>query len=111
MFFQKETKSDTIIKDKNDVFYFIVPDSLKKRISVLVENGRLQTTHNDSLVKLNYLAGLKYETFFQKSEKGKQELKTLINGATEYPKQNILLEVLDKETGKVMLKNSFFYVK
>jgi len=111
VFFQKGTKSDTIIKNKNDVFYFIVPDSLKNRISVLVENGQLQTTSNDSLVKLNYLFGMKYETFFQKNGNGEQKLRTLTNGATEHPRQNILLEVLDRKTGNMILKNTFFYLE
>lgn len=110
LFFQKEIKSDSIIKDKNDVFYLIVPDSLKKSISILVENGRVELTENDSLVKLNYLFGLKYESLFQKNvATNKLELKTFINGATNYLRQGIMFEIIDTKTGKVILKNTFFY--
>ncbi|MBX3164281.1 MAG: hypothetical protein KF900_07345 [Bacteroidetes bacterium] len=110
LFFQKGAKSDSIIKNQNDVFYLIVPDSLKKSISILVENGQIHATNNDSLVKLNYLFGLKYESLFQKNAAtDKPELKTFINGGTNYLKQTITLEITDTKTGTLLLKNSFFY--
>jgi len=110
LFFQKGVKSDTIIKNKNDVFYLSVPDSLESSISIQVENGRLEPLAKDTLIKLVYLKGLKYESLFLRTEgKRSSEFKTLINGASELENSLIRIRLFDRRSGKVILENLFFY--
>lgn len=116
-FYNKGIKTDTVIKTTNDLFYLVVPDSLKKHIVVYVENGKLVKTTNDSLVKLNYMQGLKYESQFVISEvaeapqklKKEFELISLINGASSYEKNKILIQIINKKEEKVVIENVFFY--
>lgn len=116
-FFPKGANKDSIVKNSNDLFYLVVPDSLKKHIVVYVENGKLVKTTNDSLVKLNYMQGLKYESQFVISEvteapkkiKKEFELISLINGASSYQKNKILIQIINKKEEKVLIENVFFY--
>lgn len=116
-FFPKGQNKDSIVKNSNDLFYLVVPDSLKKHIVVYVENGKLIKTTNDSLVKLNYMQGLKYESQFVISEvaeapkkiKKEFELISLINGASSYEKNKILIQIINKKEEKVVIENVFFY--
>lgn len=116
-FFPKSENKDSIVKNSNDLFYLVVPDSLKKHIIVYVENGKLVKTTNDSLVKLNYMQGLKYESQFVISEvteapkkiKKEFELISLINGASSYEKNKILIQIINKKEEKVVIENVFFY--
>lgn len=123
-FFQKGFKSDTIIKNVSDQFYFLVPDSLKAHISITVENGRLLKTSNDSLLVFDYLSALKYETFYVPIESQQNsvisdkkrsavpknlELKTLINGACERENNTVLIRITNKKEEKLMIENFFYY--
>ena len=116
-FFPKGANTDSVVKNSNDLFYLVVPDSLKKHIVVYVENGKLVKTTNDSLVKLNYTQGLKYESQFVISEvaeapkklKKEFELISLINGASSYEKNKILIQIINKKEEKVVIENIFFY--
>lgn len=118
-FFQKGSKSDSVIKNRNDFFYLVVPDSLKKHIVVYVENGKLIKTTNDSLVKLNYMQGLKYESLFVINEVSEKEdskklkkqfdLISLINGTSSYERNKILIQIINKKEEKVVIENVFFY--
>jgi hypothetical protein len=116
-FFPKGAKTDSVVKNSNDLFYLVVPDSMKKHIVVYVENGKLIKTTNDSLVKLNYMQGLKYESQFVINEvteapkkiKKEYELISLINGASSYEKNKILIQIINKKEEKVVIENVFFY--
>lgn len=118
-FFAKGAKADSVIKNTNDLFYLVIPDSLKKFITVYVENGKLIKTINDSIVKLNYMQGLKYESQFiinevpgdanSKSLKKKFDMISLINGASSYQKNKILVQIINKKEEKVVIENIFFY--
>lgn len=116
-FFQKSANKDSVVNSSNDLFYLVVPDSLKKHIVIYVENGKLIRTSNDSLVRLTYMKGLKYESQFvisemtegQKKLKREFELISLIDGTTTYPKDKLLIQVLNKKEEKVLIENVFFY--
>ena len=118
-FFPKGAKADSVIKNTNDLFYLVIPDSLKKFVTVYVENGKLIKTINDSIVKLNYMQGLKYESQFIINEvhvdanpkilKKKFEMISLINGASSYQKNKILIQIINKKEEKVVIENIFFY--
>lgn len=62
-FFQKG-KVDSVITTSNDLFYLVVPDSLKKSIAVYIENGKMTRSANDSIVQVSYMPGLKYESLY-----------------------------------------------
>jgi hypothetical protein len=121
-FFLKGDKTDTIVKDRSDIFYLLVNDSLKNSFNLCVENGRLVKTSNDSLVKFEYLPGLKYETFYSKRSPGSavdagidkkrppaSELNTMINGTTDRQKNTILIRITDRREEKVLIENLFYY--
>ena len=120
-FFQKGVKSDTIHSDKNQVFYLVIPDSLKNEIVLDVENGLLSKLTNDSLVKFTYLIGLRYECGFRLEESKADPQKdkrttekvgyyTLINGTTEIPKNKIRILAKIKKTNAVVFEALYWYL-
>jgi len=99
---------------------------MKVVFNLSVENGRLTNTKNDSILQLEHMPGLKYETFYVKKEAmqiplngakpsknvvAQLELKTLINGATDKEKNLILIRISNKKEEKVILENSFYYLE
>jgi len=117
-FFPKNSNTDSVVKSKTDIFYLVVPDSLKKFVTVYVENGKLLKTTSDSLVKLNYMPGLKYESQYVINEmpdsgaKGFKkvfDLISLIDGPSSYQKSRILVKIINKKEEKVVIENVFLY--
>jgi hypothetical protein len=119
-FFQKGRPGDTIIKNQNDLFYLLVPDSLKPHIFIFVENGRLLTTGNDSLVRFYFLKGLNYESsyFHEEAETGKPGrpaqkkwvLKNAINGTAPAGQGNkIVIRIWNRREDKMLMENVFYY--
>lgn len=101
LFFQMGTQTDMLIKDKSDLFYIKLPDSLKYQLQITVENAQFKKTANDTLFKLIPIRGMKYshtliDTSFQ----------TLLEG-TCLPSQTIKLEVINTKTKKALLQNKF----
>lgn len=115
-FFQKGQYRDTLQKNQGDVFYLIVPDSLKPYLSIQVDNAQLLKTENDSLVSVNYVKGFNYESLYIAIEpaaktKTKQkafEFKTLVNGVSMVQTNRIEIKFLDKREKSVLLKNTFY---
>jgi hypothetical protein len=114
-FFHKGDKSDTLHKDAENYFYLLVPDSLKKDFSLEVENGQMLATENDSLVKLNYMPGFNYESFYSITDGTKKqkrrgfEFKTAVNGTSVLEHTKISISLINKKTGGLILENTFFY--
>lgn len=107
-FFQKAAQSDTIIKNKTDVFYLLVPDSLKAHLIIASENACISKLTNDSLVLCKYLPGLRYEQYYLLSDEEQVwKYRSGINGAAVVPREKILIQFLDKRTNKVIFENSF----
>ncbi len=101
LFFQTGTQTDILVKDKSDLFYIKLPDSLKHHLQIIVENAQFKRTANDTLFKLIPIRGMKYshtliDTSFQ----------TLVEG-TCLPSQTIKLEVINTKTKKALLQNKF----
>jgi hypothetical protein len=101
LFFQMGSQTDLLIKDKSDVFYIKLPDSLKHQLQIMVENAQFRKTTNDTLFKLIPIKGMKYshtliDTSFQ----------TLLEG-TCTPSQTIKIEVINTKTKKALLQNKF----
>lgn len=119
-FFQKGAASDTIVKNKSDLFYLLVPDSLKPQLAIFVENGRLLATGNDSLVKFDFLKGLNYESGYVAEEpetprrgrpaNKKWILRAAINGtAPAGDADKIVIRVRSRQEENVLIENVFYY--
>ncbi|MBA3679869.1 MAG: hypothetical protein H0W73_01585 [Bacteroidetes bacterium] len=117
-FFPKESKTDSFISTSNDLFYLVVPDSLKRSIAIYVENGKILRSGNDSIVRLSYLPGLKYESLYvikETKDPGDKKLKkefefiSLINGASSYAKNKMLVQIINKNEEKVVIENVYIY--
>ena len=124
LFFQKGSRSDTLLKNRNNLFYMLVPDSLKANVLFSVENGQLIKTTNDSLVQLNYLPGLSYEykyilkiegqsTIFYKSNLPKNlrtkqgQYETLINGTSDFEEGKIRVQIRNTISSKLIDEFTF----
>jgi hypothetical protein len=112
VFFQQGVKKDSISKNNGDVFYLLVPDSLKELVSIAVDNGRLLPTGNDSLVTLSYLPGISYESIYVKEERADRTaattLKTLINGASTLDRNYVRIRILHRIKGE-QLRSTYYY--
>ncbi|MCE3260816.1 MAG: hypothetical protein K0S12_2457 [Bacteroidetes bacterium] len=118
-FFQKGEKSDTIVKNKNDLFYLLVSDTLKSHLIIQIENGRLQKTYNDSLYQLVHIKGISYEAVYEKtpvvldemeSKPGfRYEFKSRINGVPSQPGNVIRVTFRSEKTTKLLPENVFYY--
>ncbi len=101
IFFQKGTKNDTLIKNKTDLFYIKLPDSLRQNIEILVINGQFIKTDNDTIYKLRYVPGMKYS-----HSKPDSIFNTLLEGNCMSTKK-ISIEFINTKTQKSFLKNIF----
>lgn len=116
-FFQKG-KVDSVISPSNDLFYLIVPDSLKRSIAIYIENAKMIRSKNDSLVQLKYMPGLKYESLYiikeskdptDKKLKKEFEFVSLINGSSSYVKNKMLIQIVNKREENVVMENTYIY--
>lgn len=101
LFFQPGTKSDTIIKNKSDLFLIKLPDSLKNNIRIFLKNGQFIATTKDSLYQLRPVPGMKYSHSKQDSI-----FETLVEG--NCPPSNIItIEFINTQTQRRILQNKF----
>lgn len=113
-FFQKGVKSDTIVKGGGDLFYLLVPDSLKNTLSVYTENGQLRPTDNDSLVEFCFLKGYKYESVYARKEtqdlhENKYQVQVLMNGTSEFSKEKVRIQIVNRKNNEVLIENVFYF--
>lgn len=101
LFFQKGIKNDTIIKNKSDLFYIKLPDSLKQNIQIFLKNGQFVKTDNDTLYRLIQIPGMKYS-----HSKPDSVFSTLLEGHCPLSK-NISIEFINTKTQQIFLKNIF----
>ncbi|MES2516037.1 MAG: hypothetical protein V4580_17920 [Bacteroidota bacterium] len=101
LFFQKGIKNDTLIKNKTDLFYIKLPDSLKQQISIYIENGQFTATENDTIYLLRPIKGMKYS-----HSKPDSVFNTLLEGNCN-PSNNIRIEFINTHTQQRFLKNNF----
>ena len=130
-FFQTGAKCDTLKTAEDRLFYFLVPDSLKRFIVLQSENANFATTANDSVLRCNYVPGVRYETFYTevvgelghndvdskfnndlnyalKAKTEKMVLRCGANGAAVVPPKKIQFVIVDKRYDRVILENVFF---
>jgi hypothetical protein len=101
LFFQRGIKTDTIIKNKSDLFYIKLPDSLKKNILIFLKNGQFIKTDTDTLYRLIHISGMKYS-----HSKPDSVFNTLLEGNCT-PSKNISIEFINTKTQGAFLKNIF----
>lgn len=102
LFFQTGTKSDTIARNKGDLFVVHFPDSIRHRLVIHLQNAQLLKTSSDSLFRLAYIPGMKYSL-----SKPDTAYIPLLEGICE-PSKTISIEVKNIPTRKVLLRNTFF---
>ncbi|MBL7919754.1 MAG: hypothetical protein JNJ40_05535 [Bacteroidia bacterium] len=116
-FFPKE-KADSVISSSKNLFYLVIPDSLKRSIAVYIENGKMIRSSNDSIVQVSYMPGLKYESLYVIKEskdpvdnklKKEFEFISLINGSSSYTKNKLLIQIVNKKEEKVVIENVYVY--
>lgn len=106
-FFQKGTSSSVLIPGKTDLFYLLVPDSLKPYLLITSENADLVLQKNDSLVRCQLLPGIRYEHYYRRDDK-RQLIYTIgVNGASVIPHKEVLIQFIDKRTDVLIFKNTF----
>ena len=108
-FFQKTQSSDSLVQGKNDLFYLLVPDTLKPFVSITVENAQLILQDNDSLVLCKHLPGIRYEHYYQRDLEQKLTYKVGVNGAAVVGAEEVVIDFTDKRTGLVIFTNRFRY--
>lgn len=101
LFFQLGDKSDTIIKNKSDLFLIKLPDSLKTNLQIYVKNGQFLKTKSDSIFQLKSIAGMKYSHF-----KSDSIFNTLLEGNCT-PSKTISIDFINTLTQKPILQNKF----
>jgi hypothetical protein len=118
-FFQKGKKSDTIVKNKNDLFYLLASDTLKSNLVIHVENGTLRKSYNDSLYQLVHIKGMSYEAVYEKTPivldelearpALRYELKSRVNGVPSQPGNVIRVTFRSEKITKPLPENVFYY--
>jgi len=101
LFFQLGQKSDTIIKNKSDLFLIKLPDSLKTNIQIFLNNAQFIKTDNDSIYLLKPIAGMRYS-----HSKPDSTFNTLLEGYCN-PSKTVSIEFINTMTQKTFLKNNF----
>ena len=101
LFFQTGVKSDTIIKNKTDLFLIKLPDSLKTNLQIYVNNGQFFKTKSDSIYQLKSIAGMNYS-----HSKPDSIFNTLLEGNCN-PSKTISINIINTLTQKPILQNKF----
>lgn len=101
LFFQLGQKSDTIVKNKSDLFLIKLPDSLKTNIQIFLNNAQFIKTDKDSIYQLKPIAGMKYS-----HSKRDSVFNTLLEGHCTASK-TVSIEFINTMTQKPFLKNKF----
>lgn len=124
-FFQSGVKSDTITKNKGNVFYLKAGKNRKCDLLIEIENAKLTPHKGDSLYQLVRMPGMNYRHRFvcgseQSTDKknGKtqppntavNELKTEVNGAgTNANSSEVRIKFTNLRGDSLLLQNHFYY--
>ena len=116
-FYLKGEKKDSTVSKNNNLFYFVCQESKKKNLLFYIENARIKATDNDSLIRLEYLPGLKYEAWFvnandsteTKDQTEKWVLTSFLNGTSQVQKTQIKVQMHLKKQNEVLLENIYYY--
>lgn len=101
LFFQIGQKSDIIIKNKTDLFFIKLPDSLKNQIQIHINNGQFINTTSKDVYRLIPIIGMKYSHTQQDTM-----LNTLLEGSCT-PSKSINIKLINNINNQLILKNDF----
>ena len=101
LFFQLGQKSDIIIKNKTDLFFIKLPDSLTNQIEIHINNGQFTQTTSSNVYRLIPIIGMKYSHTQQDTV-----LNTLLEGSCTSSK-SINIKLINKIKNQLILKNDF----
>jgi hypothetical protein len=101
LFYQIGIKNDTVLKNKTDLFYIKIPDSLSTHHKIMIENGKFNKTDNVNMYVLVPINGMQYSQTIQDTV-----LETLVEGITNNEKI-IGLTIKNTRTSEVILLNKF----
>jgi len=102
LFFQIGEKNDTIIKNKTDLFFIKLPDSLKNMIKINVENGKFFKSNGENIYKLTYIKNMKYSHTIKDTV-----LESLLEGVSQNSTK-ISVTFKNVKTSQSILNNNFF---
>lgn len=110
-FFQKGKASDTISPGLHDLFYINVSDTLKNDITFWIENAQLQSHSADTLLKIKYIPGLRYEAYYARKDSAgtKYHWSNFVNGAATIEKNKIRIQIFDRKDHELLLENNFVF--
>lgn len=102
LFYQMGIKSDTIKKNKQDMFYIHLPDSAKHNISIFVNNGYFKPTNTTNQYQLVFINGMKYS-----HTKPDSIFNTLLEGHCTSQKI-IYVKITNTKTEQELIKSVFY---
>lgn len=121
-FYRIGNSTDSIItKNSTDTFFVKMSSDLKSTIEIKLINSTFFKTNNENFFKLIYTPGMKYRMIYSnsnseeeiqtsnKENKNKLEAQIATDGANTNGKKEILIELWDTKTGKLLLSNRFSY--
>jgi hypothetical protein len=101
LFYQIGVKNDTILKNKSDLFFIKIPDSLSSYHKIMIENAKFNRTNKFNTYLLVPINGMQYSHTIQDTL-----IETLVEGISSDSK-NITLTIKNTRTSKIILSNKF----
>jgi hypothetical protein len=122
-FYRTGNFNDSIItKNISDIFYINITGELKKYTEIKLNNATLLKTNDSTRFKLVYTPGMRYRLVYGSSAKesasglskyqDNQELleaQIATDGAASTSSKDVIIELWDSKTNKVLIKNVFVY--
>lgn len=118
-FYKKGKTEDSILNKNNNVFYLLCKEQQKKNLLFQIENARLVATDNDSLIQVEHLPGLKYESWYidsqdsvgtdGKAKPGKKYLSSFLNGTSSEEKNKVRIQIFLRKENERILENAFYF--
>ncbi len=118
-FFQLGKKTDTISKNKNDLFFLQIPRSKRCDYKIEIQNGQLLKTKSDTVFKLVRLNNIDYIHYYEDSVTTNKnsniysrcsKYKVAINGANNLnTPHNIQIKFINTSNDSIILINKFYF--
>ncbi len=116
---------DSIIKkNESDLFFLKMSDDKKASLEIRLKNATFLRTTDEFLYKLVYTPGMRYRCiypvaevatgqknyFLKKGEQLPDKINIEVDGANEDGSKEIVIQLIDIKTEKVLLSNTFIYL-
>lgn len=117
---------DSIIKkNESDLFFLKMSEDKKATLEIRLKNATFLRTTDEFLFKLAYTPGMRYRCIYPVAEvasgqknynlkKGEQlpnKINIQVDGANEDGSKEIVIQLVDIKTEKVLLSNTFIYLE